>query len=105
MQNENIALQAKVFLYHLNNSNDENGMKAHEGWKLKQVSETTKMEIERDYYPTVFAKVDPKNMQDFSERVIGNLGVQPKLRIADHRVDELKGANYLIAFSPDRMRR
>lgn len=105
MQNENIALQAKVFLYHLNNSNNENGMRAGEKWKLCQVTESSKAEIERNYYPTVSTRVDPATMEEFSNSVMTNLVAQPKLSLVDHSIEALQGADYLIAFPPDRARR
>ncbi|SER43955.1 hypothetical protein [Pedobacter rhizosphaerae] len=105
MQNENIALQAKVFLFHLNNSNDENGIRRDEEWKLRQVTETAKEEIERNYYPTVFTKVDRKIMEEFSNNVLMNLKLQPKIKVTDLFIDTQIGAEYLIAFSPSRLRR
>ncbi|WP_421939085.1 hypothetical protein [Pedobacter sp.] len=105
MQNENIALQAKVFLFHLNNSNDENGIKRDEEWKLCQVTETSKAEIERNYYPTVSTKVDRKIMEEFSNTVMMNLKLQPKVKVTGLAIDSQQGADYLIAFSPSRIRR
>ncbi len=105
MQNENIALQAKVFLYHLNNSNDENGIRRYESWTLQQVSEQSKLDIERNYSPTVSTKVDPKVMEEFSTSVMQNLKAQPKINVSSLFTDVLPGAEYIIAFSSDRIRR
>lgn len=105
MQNENIALQAKVFLYHLNNSNMENGIRKDETWTLRQVNENTKSEIERDYNPTVITKIDPGSMEAFSNNVLKNLGSQPKLQLATSSIERMAGANYLIAFSSKRVTR
>jgi len=105
MQNENIALQAKVFLYHLNNSNDENGIRNLESWTIRQVGENGKKEIERNYFPTVSTKVDPAAMQLFSQSVISNLKAQPKLKVTELLIDALPGADYLVAFPPSRVRR
>ncbi|TCD02141.1 hypothetical protein EZ449_18960 [Pedobacter frigidisoli] len=106
MQHKEIVLQAKVFLYHLNNSNDENGMRATESWKLSQVNEEAKAEIEHNYYPTVSTMVDPAIMQDFSDSVLLHLkSDQPKINILDLKVDVQPGAAYFVAFCPTRARR
>ena len=105
MQNENIALQAKVFLYHLNNSNTENGIKKDECWTLRQVSENTKNEIERNYNPTVLIKVDPEIMQEISTSVLENLATHPRLKLVPLSIDPIPGSDYLIAFSSTRATR
>ncbi|TBO35929.1 hypothetical protein [Pedobacter kyonggii] len=105
MQNENIALQAKVFLYHLNNSNTENSIRKDECWTLMQVSENTKKEIERDYNPTVMTRVDPEIMQAFSISVLENVGTQPRLKLMRPSIDHIPGSDYLIAFPSTRITR
>ncbi|RZK19322.1 MAG: hypothetical protein EOO86_07950 [Pedobacter sp.] len=99
MHNENIVLQAKVFLYHLNKSNTENGLRKDEALTLRQVNENTKSEIERDYNPTMMTKIDPGSMEAFSYSVLKNLGSQPKLQLATSSIERTAGANYLVAFS------
>jgi len=104
MQNDNIALQAKVFLYHLNNSNDENGFRAKESWKFSQVSEEGKAKIEHDFFPTVSVKVDPKIIHDFAASVLSQLKTeQPKVNVPDPTISIQAGSEYFIAFSPDRV--
>lgn len=98
MKNDNIALQAKLFLYHLNNSNHENGIRKDECWTLKQVDERGKTEIERAYNPTVLAMVEPKALRDLSLSVMIYLNTQPGLRLLNASIEEVPGASYLIAF-------
>jgi len=105
MKNDDIALEAKVFLYHLNNANDENGIRKDESWTLRQVSEAVKTEIERNYSPTVSTRVDPKVMEEFSTSLMLNLKAQPKVKVSSLFMDVLPGAEYIIAFSTDRIRR
>ncbi|RZJ64698.1 MAG: hypothetical protein EOO45_18295 [Flavobacterium sp.] len=105
MQNENINLQAKVFLYHLNNSNSENGIRKDENWTLRQVSETARTEIERHYSPVVHTKVDAALMEEFSSSVLRNMACQPKLHLASQTIEPVAGSNYLVAFSSNRLRR
>lgn len=105
MQNKDVALEAKVFLFHLNNSNDENGIHADEGWKICQVNESEKLKIELDYYPTVSAEVNPSLMADFSESVMLNLKSFTKVKLKDGMIQASPGASYLVAFSPTRVRR
>jgi len=103
MQNESIALQAKVFLYHLNNANNENGFRTKESWKFSQVSEQGKAKIEHDFFPTVSVQVDPKKIHDFAASVLLQLKEQPKINVPDLNVSIQTGSEYFIAFSPDRM--
>lgn len=104
MQNENIALQAKVFLYHLNNSNNENGFRAHESWKFSQVSEEGKAKIEHDFFPTVSVRVNPELIHDFAASVLQQLKIeQPKVNVPDSIISIQAGSEYFIAFSPDRV--
>ncbi len=106
MENENVALQAKVYLYHLNNSNKENGFKPAEGWKFSQVTEAGKAAIEHEYYPTVSAKVLPALMQDFSNNVLLYLKSDHQaINVPDQTISIEKDAEYFIAYSADRMRR
>ncbi|RDC57328.1 hypothetical protein DU508_09175 [Pedobacter chinensis] len=106
MQNENIALQAKVFLYHLNNSNSENGFRPEESWKFSLVNEEGKTAIERDYYPTVSTRVDPKVLLDFSNSVILHLkSAQPKLTVDNPKIEAQAESEYFIAYSLTRARR
>jgi len=105
MQKDSIAQAAKVFLFHLNNSNDENGILAHEGWKLHQVNEAEKTKIEHEYYPTVSVEVDSKFINDFCDSVLTNMKAYAKIKLTDALIRESAGSSYLIAFSPARIRR
>ena len=105
MQNKDVALEAKVFLFHLNNSNDENGIRADEGWKICQVNETEKVKIEQDYYPTVSAEVNPSMMNDFSDCLMLNLTSYSKVKLKNGLIQASPGSTHLIAYSPLRIRR
>lgn len=106
MQNENIALQAKIFLYHLNNSNSENGLRPSEGWHFSMVSEEGKSTLERDFYPTVVTKVDPEIIHDFSKEVLLNLNSNKSaISLLDATIDIQAGSEFFIAHSPSRERR
>ena len=103
MQNESIALQAKVFLYHLNNANNENGFRATESCKFSQANEEGKAAIEHDFFPTVSCHVDPKKIHDFTASVLSQLKEQPKVNVTDLNVSIQTGSEYFIAFSPNRV--
>lgn len=105
MQNKDVALEAKVFLFHLNNSNDENGIRTDEGWIICQVNEAEKIKIEQDYYPTVSAEVNPSMMNDFSNSVMLNLANYSKVKLKDGLIQASPGSTYLTAYSPHRIRR
>ena len=103
MKKEEVATQAKVYLYHLNNANDENGIRKHEGWKFSMVDAAGKLDIERTYYPTLSVAVKTTVIEDFSAHVM--LGISsnyPKILVPDKSIDLQKGASYFIAYSPER---
>lgn len=106
MKKEDVALQAKVYLYHLNNANKENGIKKGEGWKFSQVTDAGRLAIEHDYYPTVSHKVEHKVLQDFADNVMLYLKTNhPDIQVPDLSIPIEKDSEYLIAYSPARIRR
>ncbi len=106
MDKDKIALQAKIYLYHLNNSTKENGLKIGESWKIKQVTDAGRLAIEHDYYPTVSTKVLPKLIEEFSDHVLFLLGTShTNIPVKERTIELNKDAEYLIAYSIERPRR
>ena len=106
MDNDKIALQAKIYLYHLNNSTKENGIKPTENWQVSQVTDAERIEIERNFYPTVSTQVVPKTMQEFSDHVLFLLSSSyTNIPVKERLIEFNKDATYMIAYSADRPRR
>ena len=64
MANKDIALQAKNYLYELNNTAHEYGFASTETWEFNLSSEAEKKAIEKKYYPVVFTEVDVESLPD-----------------------------------------
>ncbi len=102
----NIAFKVKEYLFHLSNANDENGIRPFEGWKFARVDLSGKKAIEHGYYPTVVAEIGAKDMDDFSQSVLQELGLNyPKVHVSDHKIPSSVGDDYFVAFCADRVRR
>jgi hypothetical protein len=103
MNKEKISAEASIYLYHLNNANDENGMRKHESWKFSMVDEAGKKAIEREYNPTVSTPVKKTIIEDFSADVL--LGISssyPKILVTDKNIEHQKDASFFIAYATDR---
>lgn len=104
MNNENISLQAKVYLFHLNNATKENGLKKDENWKLSIVDEAGRIAIENVYFPTVSVKVLVAGMEEFLDNVLQELKITyTSIPVPDKNITVEKGAEYFIAYSPQRV--
>ena len=102
----NIDFDVIEYLFHLNNANDENGIRPYEGWKFAKVDLAGRTAIEHGYYPTVSVEIAAKQMDNFAERVLQGLASKyPKVHIADQRIQGEDGANHFVAFCADRVRR
>ncbi|MGN7988922.1 hypothetical protein ACTJKC_16345 [Pedobacter sp. 22226] len=75
MANNDQKVQAKVFLYELNNTRHEYGFSANEEWTLDLATNTQKKDLENKYYPILSLIVAPENimaMLDLLEDKLGN---------------------------------
>ncbi len=103
MIKEKISTAASIYLFHLNNANDENGMRKHESWKFSMVDEAGKKALEREYNPTVSSQVKAKAIQGFSEDVLLGISINyPKILVKDTAIDYQKDATYFVAYAIDR---
>ena len=106
MTKTNIDFKVREYLFHLNNANDENGIRPFEGWKFAKVDQAGRSAIEHGYYPTVSVEIPAKDMDDFADSVFQGLGKNyPKVHIADQRIQGEDGADQFVAFCADRVRR
>lgn len=75
MANNDQKVQAKVFLYELNNTRHEYGFSTNEEWTLDLATNTQKKDLENKYYPILSLIVAPENimaMLDLLEDKLGN---------------------------------
>ena len=106
MVNQTVEMQAKVYVYDLNNCAKEFGFKTDEAWELNQATNAERLAIEKDYYPTISAKVLPEILAELFGLV------KAKLSLSKSYIENRQDANkvsetelqYLIAFNPKRHR-
>ncbi len=108
MENKNAEMQAKVYVYDLNNCAKENGFKADEGWELSLANDEEKLAIEKRYYPTIATKVLPEILLELF-RVVKSKLMQAKYDVTRKIIDNNQSAHsnnmqYLVAYNPKRPR-
>jgi len=105
MTDQATALQAKLFVFDLENSAKEHWFKPDENWEISVVTGVDKSAIEKKYYPTVSAKFLPELLAGMLSTVKSSLKlagpIEPALDIKTICLNDLQ---YLIAYNPTRLR-
>lgn len=104
MSDQTIEFQAKIYVYDLKNCAREFGFKADENWDVSMVTTQQKADIEKKYFPTLSAKVLPEMLAEMLGSVKFKLsqGIEKVLDTAAIRQQHFQ---YLVAYSPNRLRR
>lgn len=107
MSDQTIEFQAKIYVYDLKNCAREFGFKADEAWEISMASSEEKAAIEKQYFPTLSASVLPEMLAEMLGSVKFKLskklaGLEKALDTAAIRKQHLQ---YLVAYSPSRVRR
>ncbi|GAA4212805.1 hypothetical protein GCM10022289_44130 [Pedobacter jeongneungensis] len=105
MANNDQKVQAKVFLYELNNTRHEYGFSANEEWTLDLATNTQKKDLENKYYPILSLIVAPENimaMLDLLEDKLGNAVSNIKDSFLQKKIS--KESINLLAYSVARLK-
>jgi hypothetical protein len=107
MSDQTIEFQAKIYVYDLKNCAREFGFKADENWEVSMATSAEKAAIEKQYFPTLSASVLPEMLAEMFGSVKFKLtqklaGLENALDTAAIRRQHLQ---YLVAYSPNRLRR
>ncbi len=108
MKDSNVIMQAKIYLYDLNNCALENGFTSSDGWELNRVTVEEKMELERKYQNTVSHKILPELLAEFFTLVKEQLMAAQKMlspKQAEVTMIPNNEQRYLVAFNPNRLKR
>src|ERR1700712_1016861 len=107
MSDQTVEFQAKIYVYDLNNCAREFGFKPNEGWEVSMASSQEKIAIEKKYFPTLSAKVLPEMMSEMLGSVKFKLSSQLAglEKVTDTAYIRQQHLQYLIAYSPNRLRR
>jgi hypothetical protein len=104
MAGKSAEVQARDFIYELNNCASEYGFSKDELWEVELVWEKEKIKLEKKYYPTISALIAP----EFVPVMLGLVHVKLPQFINEMPVPESKteiikgGQQYLIAYSAKR---
>lgn len=98
--------QTRMFMYDLLNTAKEHGFKAEDSWELSMVTDTERLKIQKDYYPTIASKISPEILLQVLHTV------RARLNQSFHKEEQHQGSpnvlkedlNYLVAFNPKRPR-
>jgi hypothetical protein len=107
MNDQTIEFQAKIYVYDLKNCAREFGSKEGENWEVSMASIEEKAAIENRYFPTLSASILPEMLAEVLHSVRLKLtqplaGIEKALSLVTIRQRELQ---YLVAYSPNRIRR
>jgi hypothetical protein len=105
MANNDPKVQAKVFLYELNNTRHEYGFSATEEWTLDLATNNQKKELENKYYPLLSITIEPENimgMLDLLEEKLGRAVAHIKSNLTSSRIS--KESVNLLAYCTGRLK-
>ncbi|TBO41277.1 hypothetical protein [Pedobacter kyonggii] len=74
MASNDLKVQAKVFLYELNNTKHEYGFSATEEWTLNLATNNQKKDLENKYYPLLSLTIVPENVMGMLDLLQEKLG-------------------------------
>jgi hypothetical protein len=102
---QTIESQTRMYMFDLLNTAKEHGFKGEDNWELTMVTDTERIRIQKDYYPTVAAKIFPEILLQVLHTIKARLNQSNK---GEQRADERQvlneELNYLVAFNPKRPR-
>lgn len=96
-------LQARDFVYELNNCASEYGFRKDELWEVGLITEKDKIKLEKKYYPTISALMAPEVIPDMLDLVRSKLQTFA-IDITSVKSVVIKGTlQYLVAYSAGRV--
>ena len=103
---KSIETETRMYMYDLLNTAKEFGFKADDSWELSMVNNTDRIRIQKDYYPTIAAKVEPGILLQvfYTVKTRLNQAFSTEPKIIDERNPPVDDLNYLVAFNPKRPR-
>ena len=107
MKDQTVEFQAKIYVYDLQNCAREFGFKAEEKWEVSMVTGREKTAIEKKYFPTFAAPVLPEMLAE----MLGSVKFKLSQKLAELEKDidlsfiRKQEFQYLVAYSPNRLRR
>ena len=106
MKEQSIENQTKMYLYDLMNTAKEHGFKADDNWELSMVTDTERIKIQKDYYPTIATKIIPEFLLQVFH--LTKFRLKQTLNKTEESLNNRSVVNnelnYIVAFNPKRPR-
>ena len=102
-----VETETRMYMYDMQNAAKEHGFKGEDGWELSMATNTERIKIQKDYYPTISAKVGPEILLQVFHTIKSRLNQsfqKEEPRPNNDRFAPVEDLNYLVAFNPKRPR-
>jgi hypothetical protein len=106
MEDKTIETETRIYLYDLMNTAKEFGFKADDNWEFSLATSTERTKIEREYYPTIAAKIIPEILLQVLHSIKSRLkqSLTKDDQMVDMRSALSSDTTYLVAYNPKRPR-
>lgn len=105
MASDSVGLQAKAFLYELNNIRYEYGFSEKDKWVLELTGPNGKRDLESRFYPILDTKIAPDDILSFLKLLSPKLADEADKLIQKQRGKRTaKDPTYLIAYCVERLK-
>jgi hypothetical protein len=106
MKKQTIENETRMYLYDLMNTAKEHGFKADDSWELSLVTDTERIKIQKDYYPTIATKVFPELLLQVFHLTKARLNqsLNAVEEGMNNRSVVTNDLSYIVAFNPKRPR-
>jgi PIN domain nuclease of toxin-antitoxin system len=102
---QSIETETRMYMYDLLNTAKEFGFKAEDSWELSMVTNTERIKLQKDYFPTIASKIGPEILLQVYHTIKARLNQSfHKEPQTDGRVMVTEDLNYLVAINPKRPR-
>jgi hypothetical protein len=101
-----IEKQTRMYMFDLLNTAKEHGFKGEDNWELSMATDTERIKIQKDYYPTIAARIFPEILLQVFHTIKSRLNQPgyPEDRKEGARTALNEELMYLVAFNPKRPR-
>lgn len=101
-----IEKQTRMYMFDLLNTAKEYGFKGEDNWELSMATDTERIKIQKDYYPTIAARIFPEILLQVFHTIKSRLNQSgyPEDRKEGARTALNEELTYLVAFNPKRPR-
>lgn len=102
-----IETETRMYMYDLLNTAKEFGFKGEDTWELSMVTNTERIRLQKDYFPTIASKIGPGILLQVYQSIKTRLNqpFQTEPEVIDPRSDApTEELNYLVAINLKRPR-